>query len=141
MESDLDAAALPGIRAFLERFASWYGWDKVTAGRLMAASEETLLTLIPGDGEPRKPRRLLLVARKEGESAVLELVAATGAGNLQDRMELLRDVRAVESPEDMEVSLRLLKHYASSVHHQQYHDTDIITIRVDARSSGTIEGG
>ena len=141
MESDLEPAALPGIRAFLERFALRQGWESEAADRLMAASEETLLALIPGDGETRKPRRLQLVARKEGDSAVLELVAATGAGNLQDRMELLRDVRAVESPEDMEVSLRLLKHYASSVHHQQYHDTDIITIRVDARSSGTIEGG
>ena len=31
--------------------------------------------------------------------------------------------------------LRLLRHLASSVHHQQYHDTDIVTIRVDARAA------
>ena len=30
-----------------------------------------------------------------------------------------------------ELSLRLLRHYASSVRHQQYHDTDIVTVRGD----------
>lgn len=133
MESDFDLAALPKIRAFLEGFASRQGWDKETADRLVAASEETLLTLIPRDSETSQPRRLLLVAHREGDSAVLELVAATGEGNLQDRIELLGDERAVETPEEMEVSLRLLRHFASSVHHQQYHDTDIITLQVDVR--------
>lgn len=135
MESDFDLAALPKIREFLEGFARRQGWDKGTADRLMAASEETLLTLIPRDGENSQPRRLLLVAHREGDSAVLELVAATGEGNLQDRIELLGDERAVETPEELEVSLRLLRHYASSVHHQQYHDTDIITLQVDVRPS------
>ena len=133
MESDFDLAALPRIREFLEGFASRQGWDKETADRLMAASEETLLTLIPREGENSQPRRLLLVAHREGDGAVLELVAATGEGNLQDRIELLGDERAVETPEEMEVSLRLLRHFASSVHHQQYHDTDIITLQVDVR--------
>lgn len=133
MESDFDLAALPKIREFLEGFARRQGWDKGTADRLMAASEETLLALIPQDGEHSQPRRLLLVAHREGESAVLELVAATGEGNLQDRIELLGDERAVETPEELEISLRLLRHYASSVHHQQYHDTDIVTLQVDAR--------
>ena len=49
--------------------------------------------------------------------------------------ELLGDERAVETPEEMEVSLRLLRHFASSVHHQQYHDTDIITLQVDVPKS------
>ena len=31
---------------------------------------------------------------------------------------------------EREVSLRLLRHIASSVRHQQFHDTDIVTIRV-----------
>ena len=30
-----------------------------------------------------------------------------------------------------ETSLRLLRHYASSVRHQQYHDTDVVTVRVE----------
>ena len=34
-------------------------------------------------------------------------------------------------PVDAETPLRLLRHYASSIRHQQYHDIDILTIRVE----------
>ena len=34
-----------------------------------------------------------------------------------------------------EVSLRLLRHYASSVRHQQFHDTDVVTVRVGPAAS------
>lgn len=133
METGFDLAALPKIRKFLESFATRQGWDRETADRLVAASEETMLTLNPGRGDASRRRRLLLVARREGAGAVLELVVATGEGNLKDRIELLGDERAVETPEEMEVSLRLLRHFATSVHHQQYHDTDIITLQVEVR--------
>lgn len=133
METTFDLAALPKIRAFLEAFATRQGWDKKTADRLVAASEETLLTLNPRESETGQRRRLLLVVRREDERAILEFVAATGEGNLKDRIELLGDARAVETPEEMEVSLRLLRHFASSVRHQQYHDTDIITLQVEVR--------
>ncbi|MXY18130.1 MAG: hypothetical protein F4Y57_14370 [Acidobacteria bacterium] len=67
--------------------------------------------------------------------AVLEVVAAAGRENIQDRIGLL-----VERPDDArlerEVSLRLLRHIASSVRHQQFHDTDIVTVRVDAPETG-----
>ena len=33
---------------------------------------------------------------------------------------------------EQEVSLRLLRHLASSVRHQQYHETDVVTVRVEA---------
>ena len=135
LESDLTASALPKIRAFLEDFAKRNGWDSAMSDRLVAASEETLLTLVHEDNETNRRNRLLLVAHREAGSAVIELVAATGEGNLQDRIELLGDERAVETPEEMEVSLRLLRHFASSVHHQQYHDTDIITLQVDVPKS------
>ncbi len=138
LESDLDLSALPKIRAFLEETATRWGWDEAAAGRLVAASEETLLTLLQHGDEARERRRLLLVVHREGDGAVLELVAATGEGNLQDRIELLGDERAVETPEEVEVSLRLLRHFATSVHHQQYHDTDIITLRVDVRASDPV---
>lgn len=133
METDFDLSALPMIRKLLEGFASRQGWHRETADRLVAASEETVLTLNPGLGESSERRRLLLVAHREGAGAVLELIVATGEGNLQDRIELLGDERAVEPPEEMEVSLRLLRHFATSVQHQQYHDTDIITLKVDVR--------
>ena len=46
------------------------------------------------------------------------------------------------TPIEHELSLRLLRHYASSVQHQQYHDTDVLTVTVgsDAReASGQVD--
>ena len=129
-----DVSSLPKIREFLAAFASRSGWDGAMSHRLDAAAEETLLTLLQHDeAEDREPaprRRLLVTAHKEAGGAVLEFIAAPGEANLQDRIALLGE-RAEEAPADRELSLRLLRHLASSVHHQQYHDTDIVTVRVD----------
>ena len=135
LQTAFDVSSLPGIGEFLEAFASRRGWGDGMARRLAAAAEETLLTLLrPGEGEgndaaPR--RRLLLTAYRDGDVAVLEFVVAPGEENLQDRMALL-DERSAEVPAEREVSLRLLRHLASSIRHQQYHDTDIVTVRVEA---------
>ena len=132
IETTLDTAALPKIRAFLDAFASRSGWDETMASRLEAASEETLLTLTRGEGARQESgRRLLLIAHKEEGGAALEFVAASGEENLQDRIALLGE-RTAGAPPYGEVSLRLLRRFASSVRHQQYHDTDIVTLRVEA---------
>ena len=62
---------------------------------------------------------------------MLEFVAAPGEGNLEDRIALIGE-DAAETPAEREVSLRLLRHFASSVRHEQYHDTEFVTVRVDA---------
>ncbi|MDE0034519.1 MAG: purine/pyrimidine permease [Deltaproteobacteria bacterium] len=133
VEVELGTEALPKIQEFLAGFASRGGWGKAMAGRLDAAAEETLLTLMRQDeeGEERLRRRMRLTARKEGGGAVLEFVAGAGNENIQDSIALL-GTGPVEAPEEREISLRLLRHLASRVHHQQYHDTDIVTVRVDA---------
>ena len=132
IETEFDVSALPKIREFLGAFASRSGWDAAMVSRLEAASEETLLTLNEKDeAAERERRRLRLVARKEDDQAVLEFVAATGEENLQDRIALLGE-RTAGAPAEQEVSLRLLRHVASSVLHQQYYDMDIVTVRVDA---------
>ena len=133
LESEINVSALPKIREFILGFASHSGWDAEMANRLDAASEETLLTLIQRQeaGGAVEQRRLLLVACKEDGGAVLEFVASTGEENLQDRIALL-GTRTNADLIEQEVSLRLLRHLASSVRHQQYHGTDIVTIRVDA---------
>ena len=133
IEVETDLADLPKIREFLGSFASRNGWDEAMAGRLDAAGEETLLSLIgeEEDGEPPERRRLLLVAHKQDGGAVLEFVASSGHENLQDRIALL-DPRSAEVPDERETSLRLLRHIASSVRHEQYHGTEIVTVRVDA---------
>ena len=136
LEVEFKVSALPKIKKFLLGFASQSGWDAETANRLDAASEETLLTLIQRDeaGEGRD-RRLFLVAYKEDNGAVLEFIASTGKENLQDRIALL-GARTDEAMVEEEVSLRLLRHLASSVRHQQYHGTDIVTVRVEASGPG-----
>ena len=83
-------------------------------------------------------RRLLLTARREDDEAVLEFVAATGEENLQDRIALLGK-QSISSSVEREVSLRLLRHLASSVYHQQYHDTDIVTVRVETPATAASE--
>ena len=141
LEADFNLSALPIIRSFLEAFASRNACDPGVADRLVAASEETLLTLLQRDEEEHEQRRLLLVVHKEDGDVVIEFVAAAGEGNLQDRISLLGNESAVEATAEKEISLRLLRHYASSVHHQQYHDTDIVTIRVEADGPEAVASG
>ncbi len=125
--------SLPAIREFLGKYAQKNGWDGSVKDRLGAVAEEALLTLINQTEEAQHEltrRHLLLSIQREGDQAVMEVIAAPNEENLEDRMALLGD-HADGISVEKEVSLRILRHYASSVHHQQYHDTDIITITVD----------
>ena len=131
IETEFDISALPKIRDFLGAFTSRNSWDTAMSNRMDAVAEETLLTLIPQDEEKRDRRRLRLTAYREEGDAVLEFIAASGEENLQDRIALL-NAQTDELSSEREVSLRLLQHLASSVRHQQYHDTDIVTVRVKA---------
>lgn len=139
IEAGFDLQALPAIKEFLADFAARSGFDPAMAERLDAAGEETLLTLLheTAAAAERGQRRLRLTAHKEDGGAVLEFVAAGGDENIEDRIALLGEGAAGDQVEH-EVSLRLLRHLASSVHHQQYHDTDILTVRVDAAQRSPI---
>ena len=132
IEAELNPSVLPKIREFVSSFASRNGMGAKMVDRLDAAAEETLLTLIAQDEtrEKRERRRLLLTARRDTGGAVLEFVTASGEENLQNRIGLLADTPD-EVPVEREVSLRLLRHIASSVRHQQFHDLDIVTVRVE----------
>ena len=132
VETALSADAYPAIDKFLARFAASRGWGKAMSDRLRAVGEETLLTLVRKEAaeDGQAERQLRLVARSDGRAAELEFVAATAEANIEDQLALLGERTAGEQL-DMEVSLRLLRHYASSVRHQQYHDTDVVTVHVD----------
>ncbi len=140
METEFARAALPAIKEFTGAFVSRGGWGSPMADRLEAAAEEALLTMMRED-EPapeRAGRRLRLVAHREDDAAVLEFVVAPGEENLEDRIALIGG-EADEAPDERDVSLRLLRHMASSVRHQQYHDIDIVTVRV--KSPAPVRGG
>ena len=133
MEVNFELSALNEIREFIGKFAARRGWDATMTARLDAASEETLLTLLRQDeeaAEAERRHRLLLVARSEDGGAILEFVASTNGENFQDQIALLGEASAEDAIE-REVSLRLLRHLASTVRHQQYHDRDIVTVRVE----------
>ena len=140
LRTSLEASAMPEIRAFLDRVSSKMGWSPDTADRLFLVAEEAVQTLV----EQRRERdggdgaRLLVVAGADGEDAELEFIASSGEGNVEDRISVLRE-RPTDAPVEQELSLRLLRHFASSVRHQQYQDADILTVRVGLGASGASE--
>ncbi len=123
----------PEIDAFLSRFAARRGWDEAMETRLRAVGEETMQVLTRAETErPIDPgRRLLVIARSDGDAADLEFIATTDATNIEDQLAMLTEA-AASVPVEAETPLRLLRHYASSIRHQQYHDIDILTIRVES---------
>ena len=127
----LDMDALPKLTKFLKGFASCARWNDASSERLILVGEETLTSLISeteGDSSKDGPRRLVVSARVGAGGAELEFVSAAGEENLEDRLAYLGEKPDV--PDDEEISFRLLRHYASSVRHQKYHDVDIVTIEV-----------
>ena len=129
----LDPAELPRIRDFLGDFSTRHGLGTAMADRLAAAVEEALLTLVDAPSTRYAARRhLLITAHREKDVAILELFSGPGGENLENRIALLSE-ETEETSVDREISVRLLRHLASSVKHRQYHDTDIVTVRVKAR--------
>ncbi len=138
--SKLHIDVLPELNEFIARFADRRGWDAAMKERLSAVAEETLLTLVPLDLEVLSPdeedtedgkpdRQLVVVASSDGPVADLEFIGGGDEENLEDRLRQLQQYDS-ETLVEQELSLRLLRAYASSVQHQQFHDTDIITVRV-----------
>ena len=133
IDVDLEVASLPELRTFSQTFAKANGWSRQMTERLEAVTEETLLTL--SENEEKKTlgqRRLRLLARKEGRAAVLEFIARTGDGNIEDQIAML-EAPGNEYPNDREVSLKLLRHLATEIHHRQYHDMDFVTVRIESK--------
>lgn len=130
-EMRLGPDSLRALDEFVAGFAGKYGWGSEGKARLRAASEEALLSLVRQDEDESDSadRRLRVVARNDRKGAIVEFSAATDAANLENQIVLLSDIPDFESTRDL--SLRLLRHYASSVKHQQYHNADVVTIRVD----------
>ena len=131
--SRLDIEALADLYEFIARFAASRGWNTAMKDRLSAVAEETLLTLSPidleGNEAVRDERRLVVLASSDGPVADLEFICGGNEENIEDQVRQLQQHDS-ETPTEQDLSLRLLRSYATSVRHQQYHDTDIITVRV-----------
>ncbi len=135
-QSELHIDALSDLNAFITKFAARRGWGAAMRDRLGAVAEETLLTLAPLDfeadeeEETKDGRRLVVLASSDGLVADLEFIGGGNEANLEDQIRQLQQHDSSE-PVEQELSLRMLRGYASSVRHQQYQDTDVITVRVN----------
>ena len=132
LEIELGIAGLPELTEFLRELATRLRWSEEATQRLYLIGEEALTSLIQqteAKAAEHTTPRLRVLARQDGAAVELEFVAAVGEENLEDHIALLGD--RVETPDEREFSLRLLRHFASSVRHQQYHNIDIVTVRVD----------
>ena len=130
LETELDLSKLPEIDGFLQRLASQMGWNEASAQRLRSAGEETLMSLLQSEeleGTEEAPQ-LIILAHVDGETVEMEFLAVFDEENLEDRLAYLSE--ETEGLEEGEISLRLLRHYAASVHHQKYHGLDIVTVQV-----------
>ena len=132
LKTILNVDAYPKIDAFLSGFASRRGYNAEMTDRLRAVGEETLLILLQQKEKDstHDGRRLLLIAHGDGETADLEFIATADETNIEDQVALLSE-QVVGVPVEEELSLRLLRHYATSVRHQKFHDTDVVTVRVE----------
>ena len=134
----LDRAAVTAVDQFVVDLASRRGWSERAMNPLRAACEEVVL-LLKGEDDPfadedeaaQPRRRLRISARVARDLADLEFVASSGWGNIED------EIATLGEPDDSitgsDSSLRLLRHYASSVRHQKFRKTDVVTISVKCR--------
>ena len=135
LKVDLDPSAVTEIDEFLRGFAAEIGWDDAAARRLRSAGEETLMSLLQqGDDRSRAGTPGLIVAtRHSGAVVEMEFLAVFDEQNLEDRLaHLSEEAQSTAAMEEGEISLRLLRHYASSVHHQKFHGLDVVTVQVRA---------
>ena len=136
-QAPLHIDSLPDLNEFMARFASNRRWNDAMKDRLSAVAEETLLTLAPldlsldteEDATDETSRTLIVLAASDGAVADLEFIGGGNEANLEDRIRQLQQ-HDTQDPVEEELSLRLLRSFALSVRHQQYHGTDIITVRV-----------
>ena len=126
----MNLSSLPSIDSYLQRFAGSAGWNEASINRLRSAGEETLSSLLSQDGESEENdgKRLIVSARRADDAIEMEFVATTEGENLEDKLAYMNEQPEIQ--DEREISFRLLRHYASSVQHHKYHDTDIITVQV-----------
>ena len=141
LEVEVNTASASRIGGFLRHLAERARWTPEACERLWSAGEEALLSLVGLDEEEGgRKRSLLVIARVDRQTAELEFVAAPGGRNIEDRLVVMAPDAPV--PIENELSLRLLRHVSTSVQHQQYHETDVLTVTVsrdEAESAGHLD--
>ena len=137
---DLSETSIPALDDFLRQFAGRYSWTERGSNRLRLVGEEVMLSLLEeerdiSDPEEDGKRSLVVTIRPDTRSAELEIVVASDDavhGNIENRMAYMDEEHAMSDDQGIsEMSIRILRQYASAVHHRQYYGIDIISCRVD----------
>ena len=131
---DLARSSLPAVDDLLSRFADRHSWTEEGKNRLRLVGEEVVLSLLEEENgvATGRTRRLVASIRPDSGSAELEIVVASDdviQGNIEDRMAYLSEDQGLV--DEQELSTRILRHYASSVHHRKYYGIDVVNCRVD----------
>ena len=125
----LESFSFPRIDEFLREFGTKIGWNGASTDRLRSAGEETLASLLQvSRREDADGRKLTVSARLVEDVVEMEFLASSEEENLEDRLAYLDEQS--ETPDEREISFRLLRYYASSVNHRQYHNLDVVTVQV-----------
>ncbi|MCY4436322.1 MAG: hypothetical protein OXE05_03195 [Chloroflexi bacterium] len=127
LEIALDISALPRLDEFLTQIAAKLGWNDASANRLRLVGEEALSSLL-GDEHEEGARRLIVLARPGTGRVELEFMAVLEEENIEDALAYMSEQSG--APEAGEISLRLLRHFASGVRHRKYQGIDIVTVEV-----------
>ena len=127
LQVDLAEGSLARLDDFLRALAADRGWTAESCDRLRSVGEEAFQSLLrdtaAGD------RSLTVVARPGPGEVELEFLAALSEVNVEDEIAYLGE--AAETLDLNETSLRLLRHYATSVRHRKYHGVDVVGVRVE----------
>jgi len=134
LEVELRTSSLTRIDQFLQDFAGNIGWNETSSNRLRAAGEESLLCLLSSvTKEDETGARLIISIRSQDNTVEMDWLSVFEEQNIEDRLAYMSEEAEVH--DDRELSFRLLRHHASSVHHRKYHGVDIVTVQVERTGS------
>ena len=147
LDTTLAIEELPRVLSFLDDARAKLGLERTNKAHLAAVAEEAILALLEDLGPDAPKRRLRVTARADGASTVLEFFVGSSGANLEDRLADLGGTPGLLGQDGLDtgqstgfverdMSLRMLGHRASSVRYEQYHDMDVLTVRLDRKQAG-----
>ncbi len=127
----LNLMAFRSVRTLLADLAKELKWEEAAATRLDAAGEEALWCIMGLHRERgEKVSRLILYATPMRQGVELEFVVQLDGDNLEDILSILDQLSETGTGDT--ISLRLLRHYATRVHHRKYQGIDVLTVFVES---------
>ena len=123
------AAAITKLRGILDDAAAAAGWDPAATDRLQLAGEEAFVYLLDRQADAPAPHPIGLAVRHPGDALELEFASGPESENLEARLHGL----GAEAAAIDDAGLRILRHMAREVKHEQFRELDVLTVTVDSR--------